>query len=1013
MNDVPFDVKNAFLEAEKYFPSPLQMFQFFDKYSRFNYEKKRRETWIETVDRSMSFLKKLSKNKLEDSEYDRIRRFILEMKSSPSMRLLAMAGEAAERQNAALYNCSFLPIDSIDSIVESLIIAMAGTGVGFSVERKYVNNLPEVKNKVDYPNVGFKATLVKIQDSTEGWAEAFKIGLNSWFNGEDVFFDYSKIREAGAPLKIKGGRASGPEPLKKLLDFTKEKIQARQGKKLRPIDAHDIVCKVGEAIVSGGVRRTALISLFDIDDAEMRDCKNGENIVGNEQRYMANNSAVWGDDITDEEITKQMTEMKNGMRGEPGIFSRSNANKLAPERRKRFGNVDYGTNPCFAPGTLIHTSKGHFPIEELVGKNVDVWDGKNWIKINNFRVTAENQPILKIIMQDGGETRLTPYHTCITSDGLRVQVKDLRVGDRLMYSSAPESHGAIVEKGAYIKGFLMGDGTHHKENPILYLYNTKYSCEKRLIESAEEIRIEEKNRSAIEDVGFVNAGDNRKRMTGISVRKELLSWTMENKKRLPKSVFAWDISSKLELIAGIMDADGSASDTKNGWMYQIWSINKSWLLDFQVLLKTIGVQSKLSLAKKAGICNFNDGYGDYNSQESWRLTISQSASILLARQVKFSRLISFDKKETSYSLQSKENIIANITSDGIENKVYCCTVPISHSLALSNGLLYGQCGEINLRPYEFCNLSIAIAREYDTLETLKEKVEVATIIGTIQSMATRFPGLRDIWRKNCEEERLLGVDINGWVDCPVLRPNNQNLEENLKELRDHAVAINKEYSKILGINPSSSVTCVKPSGNSGILFNCASGIHGRWAPYYIRNVRIQAESPIRKIFEDQGVPMVPEIGQNKENANTYVASFPVKSPFGSLTKNDLTALQQCEYWLKAKLFWTEHNPSVTITYKMEEFDELLKWVLKHKEWIGGMSFLPSDDAQYDLMPNIEITEQEYIDKISEFPKIDFSKLYLYEKEDHTSASQELACTSGACSLDEYRAKQAAMSVGLT
>jgi ribonucleoside-diphosphate reductase alpha chain len=316
--------------------------------------------------------------------------------------------------------------------------------------------------------------------------------------------------------------------------------------------------------------------------------------------------------------------------------------------------------------------------------------------------------------------------------------------------------------------------------------------------------------------------------------------------------------------------------------------------------------------------------------------------------------------------------------------------------------IYGTnpCGEINLRPYEFCNLSIAIARASDTEDTLREKVEIATIIGTIQSMGTKFPGLRDIWRQNCEEERLLGVDINGQMDCEVVRHADVQAR-----LREHAIATNKKYADLLGIPHSAAITCVKPSGNSGVLFNCASGLHGRWAPYYIRRVRVQAKSPLAKIMREQGVPMVPDSGQTWENATTLVAEFPMKSPDGAITKDDLSALEQCEFWLMSKQNWTEHNPSVTITYHKEEFDELLKWILAHKEWIGGMSFLPALDAQYALMPNETISQEEYEKRAAAFQNIDFSLLWEYEKEDMTTASQELACVSGACSIEEYQALQ--------
>ena len=309
------------------------------------------------------------------------------------------------------------------------------------------------------------------------------------------------------------------------------------------------------------------------------------------------------------------------------------------------------------------------------------------------------------------------------------------------------------------------------------------------------------------------------------------------------------------------------------------------------------------------------------------------------------------------------------------------------------------CGEIILRPFQFCNLSIAIARKDDTYESLREKVEVATIIGTIQSMAVSFPGLRPEWRENCEEERLLGVDINGQLDSPVVQdPAIQS------RLRQVAIETNRLYAQKLGINQSVAVTCVKPSGNSSQLFNCSSGIHARWAPYYIRNIRVSAHSPIFKVLRDEGVPMDPENGQTIETATTWVVHFPVKSPDGARHRKSLKVIDQCNYWLQNKIHWTEHNPSVTITYYPNEVIDLIKWVWEHKDLIGGMAFLPAFDAAYAQMPYQEVTQVEYEKLRSSFPEIDFSKLYRYEEEDYTKAAQELACVAGACDVDYSEGK---------
>jgi ribonucleoside-diphosphate reductase alpha chain len=638
---VPDEVREAFEASDKYFPSQIQKFQFYDKYARFTYEHGRRETWIETVDRAIDYLKELSDYRLQPLTYQRLRHGILNMKVMPSMRLLAMAGPAARRNNMSIYNCSYMPVDSIDSFVEAMIISMSGCGVGYSVEAEYVEKLPRIKRqKKEQPMQHV------VEDSTEGWADALRTGLEAWFNGKDVHFNYSLIRPAGAVLRIKGGRASGPEPLRVMLDFARTRILSRQGSTMRSLDAHDIMCAVGAAAVSGGVRRTAMIALFDYDDQEMLHCKDGDFWKKNNQRWNANNSSVWPDrKLSQAEIANFILSMVNSERGEPGIFNRKAAINTRPKRRKM---ARFGTNPC---------------------------------------------------------------------------------------------------------------------------------------------------------------------------------------------------------------------------------------------------------------------------------------------------------------------------------------------------------GEIILRPFQFCNLSVAVARQEDTLEDLKEKVELAAILGTIQSKATHFPGLRKEWRKNCEEERLLGVDINGQLDCPAVQD-----AENMKVLKKVVVETNEKVARILGINASAATTCVKPSGNSSQLLNCSPGIHARWSPYYIRNVRVGAHTPVYKVLENSGVPMDPENGQSVDNANTYVVHFPVKSPDKSITRGDRTALEQCEYWLRNKLNYTEHNPSVTITYKPDEVLDIIKWTWENQDRIGGMTFLPAYDASFDQMPYQEIDKKEYEKLVKEFPDIDFSKIYRYEEEDFTTAAQELACMAGNCDV---------------
>jgi ribonucleoside-diphosphate reductase alpha chain len=393
------------------------------------------------------------------------------------------------------------------------------------------------------------------------------------------------------------------------------------------------------------------------------------------------------------------------------------------------------------------------------------------------------------------------------------------------------------------------------------------------------------------------------------------------------------------------------------------------------------------------------GYAEYEARADHELVISNDNLSVFAELIGFSDP---DKRERLASKLdgfkrevNRERFVATVASiepDGVE-MVYDCSVTDVHAFD-ANGLYVHNCGEINLRPWEFCNLTAAVARVDDTFDTLRDKVEAATLIGTIQSLATHFPGLRPVWKQNCEEERLLGVDITGQMDSPIAQ--DARVKEQLRQI---AIDLNRELAAQLGINPSASITCVKPSGNSSQLLDCASGLHARWAPYYIRNVRVAAHSPVYKVLRDAGAPMDPENGQTAENANTWVVHFPVKAPAGAITRNARSAVEQCEYWLQNKIYWTEHNPSCTITYQPDEVIDLMKWVWEHREQIGGLSFLPAFDANYAQMPYVEIPQEEYERLAAQFPVIDFAKLYYYEDEDLTTAAQELACVSGVCEVD--------------
>jgi ribonucleoside-diphosphate reductase alpha chain len=633
---------NPFESNRRYFANPIAEFVYYSKYSRWQDRLGRREVWEETVRRAVDYLKFLSDNQLSGEDYQRIHTAILQMEVMPSMRLLAMAGKAAKRNPISIFNCSFSPIDSIDAFAEMMYLSMNGVGVGFSVEHRFIDKLPLVQKQQVFPRGNRVYT---VPDSTEGWCNAFKSGLGVWFNGADIEFDFSEIRPAGAVLKTKGGTASGPAPLKELFSFARNLILSRQGKKLSSVDVYDIVCKIADCVVMGGVRRSAAICLFDMNDKEMLGVKNGEYWKDAPWRANANNSAVWERRLTREEIDVFFDTMHDGYNGEPGFFSRYAVAKNLPGRRNK--EDIYGVNPC-------------------------------------------------------GE--------------------------------------AILRAGR-------GDG---------------------------------------------------------------------------------------------------------------------------------------------------------------------------------------------------------------------------------GGL---------------CNLSSVVARADDTVSSLCDKMEVAAIIGTIQSMATDFKYLRPGWKRNAEEERLLGVDLTGHFDSETARSATNQIA-----FRSVVIRTNREYAKKLGINESAATTLVKPSGNSGLLLNVSSGVHPRWSEFYQRNVRVNVNDPLFDVLKHSGIDMV------QESDTTYVVGFAVRSPDGATTRHDLGAIEHLEYWKKVKDCYAEHSVSMTCYYTDNELDDVKQWVYENQDIAVGIAFLPRSDARYENAPYVEIEEGVYQQMVADEPYVNYGMLAEIEQEDHTESSQELSCVAGQCDM---------------
>ena len=626
----------------------FQNFIAISRYSRWMDSESRRETWDETVDRWWNYF--TTKVPALASRPD-VRDAILNLEVLPSMRGLMTAGPALDRDHTALYNCSYLEIDSSKSFSNLMYILMCGTGVGYTVERRCTDKMPTIPtiHKM-FDNVMF------VEDSREGWCDSLHQLIDNLYKGVHLKWDTSKVRKAGEKLKTFGGRASGPAPLEEVFRFIVQTFYKAQGRRLTPLECHDICCKIAQSVIVGGVRRSAMISLSDLADREMATCKSGAWWESSGHRALANNSAVYNGRPSMGQFLEEWTDLYNSHSGERGICNRDAMRAIAV-KAGRDESIYYGTNPC---------------------------------------------------------------------------------------------------------------------------------------------------------------------------------------------------------------------------------------------------------------------------------------------------------------------------------------------------------SEIILRPNQFCNLSTVVVRASDTPETLAKKIEMATIIGTIQSMFTYFPYLSredSSWTNNCEEERLLGVSMTGIFDNKLMSgiQGYGKLKHVLENLREIAIKTNLDWAKQLGVNPSKSITCIKPEGTTSCLANSASGLHPRYAEHYYRRVRIDKKDPIYHLMRDAQV-MVEDCVMNPDS--TAVFTFAQSAPSGSLTQDELQAIDHLNLWLAYQEYYCQHKPSITVNYSDSEFMPVGQWVWENFDKISGISFLPKSDHIYAQAPFESITKETY-DSYVMVP-VDFNNLSFYEKTDTTTSSHTMACTAGACEIIDLK-----------
>lgn len=1042
-------------EAMSYFKETYNYLVYLRTYSKWLPELNRRENWLETVTRYMDFMKEVVKDKLTTEEYKEIHEAILHMEVMPSMRMLQFAGDPIRRNNICAFNCAFLAPRRLVDFHDAMLILMCGCGVGFSVEEKFVSELPTI----EYQKEGNVETYV-IPDSREGWCDSLLRGLECWYSGGDIEFDYSLIRPAGARLLTSGGRASGPAPLKELLEFARFLVLDNQGGKLSTINVHDLMCKIGKIVLVGGVRR----------------CKvKGSRVLTREGSFKNIENIKIGDLVMTNDGWKPVTDVFD--QGEQEVIKVKHINgsfECTPNHRVAVLTDAYGNFEWKEAGDLtmedilgfpMFDEKGEYLSEDMNCINempefsytrpkksttckdivIPPLDREiSWL-IGNFQgdgyvcLTSKSGELCVAV--HGDERKQAEFTTKqLERFGVNVRMQEPRENDYCIkirikskqmakyfheHVKKPKTpmnvpqfikDASIDIKAAYLQGLLDADGsvkgsfqlcvTVYEEfakdiQNLCYSINimTRINFHKvkeenwqnKWIIKMPNRRDKERFHSLTKEIGYKKI-KGFKSMSGCSWPIELFAF--ENNKA-PRT---WNMETGL-------NCNGSIA-------YD--SILKYCNVPF-VPIKVIEIIRENKIVPTYDIevednhCFVCEGILTHNSSEV-------SLSDLYDEKMRNAKTGAFwntnpdrtmannsavyNKKPTDAELLMEWSSLVQSGSGerGIFNRG-----SLAKHLPKRRILLIGKqvenmggnpCMEILLLPYEFCNLSTIVMREDDTREILLRKIRIATIIGTYQSMLTDFKNICPEWKYHADLERLLGVSLNGQRDCKALLKDLSILNE----LREMAISVNEEYADRFGINHSSAITTVKPEGTSSQMLGTASGIHARFAPYYIRRIRITATDPLAKLLINQGVPHHPENGQTINNANTWVFEFPQKSPDGAICADQLSALDQLNYWREVKTRYTEHNPSCTIYVRKNEWITTLHWIQENWDIVGGLSFLPYDDHVYELAPYEKITKEKYESLTKEMPEIDFSKLVLFEKEDTTERKTVFACVGDRCEM---------------
>jgi hypothetical protein len=828
---------------------------------------------------------------------------------------------------------------------------------------------------------------IVVADSKIGWAKAFKKLISSLYDGDIPQIDYSHVRPKGTRLKTFGGRASGPEPLMKLFNFAIKTFSDAAGRKLKSIEVHDLMCQIGEIVVVGGVRRSALISLSNLSDRRMAEAKVGQWWEYNNQRGLANNSVAYTEKPEMEIFMEEWLTLVKSKSGERGIFNREASQKQASRWGRRSPELNYGTNPCcFTGDTLVAVADGRnavtikqlalesngvkpFPVYSARESTTSNQYGnsrifKRWkteVKTAIAKATGVKE-VYCVTLSNGDTFEATGDHPLATSGGEYVPV---------LNSIGVDLAKFYTVKNKYRKINSITDG-HKSQHRFIWEYHHG-----TLPEGFEIDHILNNGDDNIENLQLLTGNAHLKKTSNERCGKN------NPIHRRDKVNFATNVACAVE---------GSGNPRWSGISdLELIDIGREALAKGIPLnasaLRKINPLFPLSFSKNRFDGSFIrykqivKGETEYIPPTPTLPIKFDKSFIHLTDPVHVTSITSLGYRDI-YDLQVEDN----------EN-FYIITKSFDEKAVESRGILVHN-SEIILRDKQFCNLSEVVVRPHDTFESLLFKVEMATVLGTLQSTLTVFHFLSDEWRANTEEERLLGVSLTGIMDSDLTNNDHGTLRSMLEQLRFHARITNEQWAEKLGIPVSTAITCVKPSGTVSQLVDSASGIHARHNPYYIRRIRMDKKDPAYNFLKNKGVHVADDVARPD---STAVFSFAMKAPEGAVCRKDKTAIEQLEMWLLYQRHWCEHKPSVTISVREHEWLEVGAWVYKHFDEMSGVSFLPFSDHTYRQFPYEDISKERYDELIAqEVTHIDWSELI--EDDDNTESSQTLACVGGMCEI---------------